>query len=61
MRNLERALNKIEDVADACWDDIEKNCANIPEGGGRIAACLAAKKASLSPTCQTAIGGLAPR
>jgi len=58
-RNLERALNKVEDAADACWNDIEKNCANIPEGGGRIAACLAAKKASLSSACQTAIGNLA--
>jgi Cysteine rich repeat len=57
-RNLDRAISKIEDVADACFDDIEKNCANIPEGGGRIAVCLAGKKASLSAPCQKAIGGI---
>ena len=54
-RNLERALNRIEDAADACWNDIEKNCANIPEGGGRIAQCLSAKQASLSQQCQAAV------
>ena len=54
-RNLERALNRIEDAADACWNDIEKQCANIPEGGGRIAQCLSAKQASLSQQCQAAV------
>jgi Golgi apparatus protein 1 len=61
MRNLEHALDKIGQVADACGDDIEKSCANVPGGGGRIAACLAAKKASLSPACQSAIGGAVPK
>lgn len=54
-RNLERALDRIELVADACWADIEKSCAATPAGGGRIAACLASNKASLSPACQAAI------
>jgi chorismate synthase len=57
-RNLERAIDKIETVADACGSDIEKNCANVPDGRGRVAVCLASKKASLSATCQNAIGGL---
>ena len=61
MRNLERALHKVEEVADACGDDIEKNCANIPQGGGRIATCLVTKKTSLSAACQAAIGSLAPK
>ena len=55
-RKLERALSRIEQAADACWNDIEKYCANIPDGGGRIAQCLAAKKASLTKSCQTAVG-----
>jgi hypothetical protein len=54
-RGLERALNRIEDVADACWDDIEKRCANVPPGSGRIASCLIGNKASLSPTCRATI------
>jgi hypothetical protein len=54
-RNLDRALDRIEQIADACWDDIEKHCSNLPEGGGRIAICLASKKTSLTPACQTEI------
>jgi Cysteine rich repeat len=54
-RNLERALDRIEQIADACWDDIEKHCSNLPEGGGRIAVCLASNKTSLTPACQTEI------
>jgi predicted enzyme related to lactoylglutathione lyase len=61
MRNLEHALDKLEDVADACGEDIEKSCSNVPEGGGRIAVCLASKKASLSAACQSAIAGIAAK
>ena len=56
-RNLERALNRIEEAADACWSDIEKNCTD-PPGGGRIAQCLQAKKASLTPQCQAVVSKL---
>jgi hypothetical protein len=49
-RNLERAVDRLEMTADACGDDIEKHCAMAP-GGGRIAQCLVAKKASLSKKC----------
>ena len=54
-RNLGRALNMIEQAADVCWPDIEKNCADIPEGGGRIAQCLMRKKSTLGQDCQTAL------
>jgi len=57
-RNLQRALNRIEDAADACWNDIEKYCANVEAGGGHIAQCLSAKKTSLSKECQAAVNSL---
>lgn len=57
-QKLERALDRIEQTADACWSDIEKYCATIPEGGGRIAQCLVGKKASLKAACKKAIGNL---
>ncbi|HET9718429.1 MAG TPA: cysteine rich repeat-containing protein [Pseudolabrys sp.] len=54
-RNLDRALALIEQAADVCWPDIEKHCANIPEGGGHIAQCLVAKKESVASDCRTAL------
>jgi hypothetical protein len=57
-RNLERTLNHVARAADACWPDIEKHCANIPEGGGRIAQCLADKKTSLAKPCQAALSSM---
>ncbi len=37
---------------DACKADVEKLCAGIPQGGGRIAACLKANEAQVSPACK---------
>ena len=54
-RNMGRALMLIEQAADMCWPDIEKYCADIPQGGGRIAQCLVNKKPSLDHDCQTAL------
>ena len=54
-RKLDHALDRIEQAADACWNDIQKYCANVPEGGGRIAQCLVDKKASLTKACRGAI------
>jgi len=50
-RNLHRFLDRIELVADVCWNDIEKHCANLTPGEGQIAQCLQSKKASLSRAC----------
>lgn len=55
-RNLERAIDRIEQTADACWPDIEKHCGETMPGGGRVAQCLVAKKASLSSECSAAVG-----
>jgi hypothetical protein len=54
-RNLDRAADFVEEAADACWPDIEKHCANVQEGGGRIAQCLVNNKSALSPDCQSAL------
>jgi hypothetical protein len=57
-RKMERTLDLIEQAADACWNDIEKYCANTPEGGGRIAQCLVNNKAKLQKACQAALAKL---
>lgn len=57
-RNLDKALDTVADTADACWNDIEKYCANTPEGGGHIIQCLSAKKEALAPTCRSRLGKL---
>lgn len=54
-RNLDRAIDRLEQVADACWDDIEKHCGTVEAGKGRIAQCMTAKKASFSNSCQTVL------
>jgi hypothetical protein len=48
-------LDRVEQIADACWNDIEKYCSQLPEGGGRIAVCLISNKTSLLPACQAEI------
>ena len=50
-RNLQRFLDRIELVADVCWNDIEKHCANLTPGEGRIVQCLQSKRPSLSRAC----------
>ena len=57
-RNLDRAIDFIEQAADACWSDIEKLCADVPEGGGRIAQCMIAKKSTTNPDCQKVLDRL---
>ena len=39
-------------AAHGCKGDVEKFCKGIPEGGGRIAACLKSHEAELSPSCK---------
>jgi hypothetical protein len=56
-RNLNRALDRIGRIADVCWSDIEKNCSHLPEGGWRIAQCLASQRMILTPACQTQMPG----
>jgi len=53
-RNLERALNRVERIADACWNDIEAHCGDAD----RIGQCVVQKSASLSQSCQTVVAAL---
>jgi Golgi apparatus protein 1 len=52
-RKLNRALNRVERIADACWTDIEKQCKDVS-----IGRCLMEKSKSLSRACQTVVAGL---
>ena len=54
-RNVGRGLDRLVDVADACWSDIESKCANSAEGPRHVAQCLKEQSASLSPGCRAAI------
>jgi hypothetical protein len=53
-RNLDRALDRVERLADACWNDIEAQCGNAD----RIGQCVMEKAGSLSPACQRVVAGL---
>jgi hypothetical protein len=54
-RKMGRALNLIQETADACWYDIQTHCANVPAGGGHIAQCLIDNKKSVRRACRIAI------
>jgi hypothetical protein len=55
-RNLDRVINRVERMADACWNDIEAQCANAD----RIGQCVMEKAQSqqFSQACQTVVTGL---
>ena len=53
-RGLERAIDRVERIADACWSDIEAQCGNAE----RVGQCLVQKSGSLSQACQTVLTGL---
>src|SRR5262249_963336 len=53
-RNLDRALSRVERIADACWNDIETQCAN----SHRIGQCVINKGSSLSKSCQAMVAGI---
>jgi Golgi apparatus protein 1 len=50
-RRLEGALHRVEKIADACWTDIEAQCADTE----KIGQCVVQKRALLSDPCQTAV------
>ena len=46
-RNLEGAMDRVERLADACWNDIETHCRDAE----RIGQCIMSKREQLSPAC----------
>jgi Cysteine rich repeat len=52
---LEHAVATLTYVANECAEDLEKHCASVKAGGGRLAACLKKKEKELSTRCQTAM------
>jgi hypothetical protein len=44
---------------DACRADVERLCAGISPGGGRISACLKANEAQVSPGCRAELASVA--
>jgi hypothetical protein len=55
-RNLEGAVNRVERIADACWNDIQAQCGDAE----RVGQCVMekAQSQSLSPACQTVVAAL---
>jgi hypothetical protein len=45
----------------ACRPDVERLCQGIPAGGGRIAACLKANQAQVSPACKAELASVAQK
>ena len=52
---LEQFAAAVTHVANACWDDMVKYCAEVEMGEGRVASCLLENKAELSEGCSEAI------
>ena len=50
-RKLDRALNHVERIAEACWNDIETQCKDAP----RIGQCVMDKAQTLTPPCQAVV------
>jgi phage host-nuclease inhibitor protein Gam len=44
--------DQVEELTEACKDDVQKFCANVEPGAGRIARCLQQNADHLSPQCK---------
>lgn len=52
---LERFVAALSYVANECGDDIDKFCANVEMGEGRILACLESQGSKIQQRCDTAL------
>jgi Golgi apparatus protein 1 len=58
---VETTADNLREAVNACRGDIDKFCAKTQPGQGRIAACLAANKTSVSKDCVEAVQKLQDR
>ncbi len=49
---LDAAKEEGKEVAEACKDDVQKQCQGVKRGGGRIMQCLRSHQGALSNKCQ---------
>jgi hypothetical protein len=52
---LERAVQTLSYLANECGDDLDKYCANIQPGQGRLLDCLGKNDAKVSKRCKQAL------
>jgi Cysteine rich repeat len=57
----ETTADHLREAVNACRGDIDKFCAKTQPGQGRIAACLAANRTSVSKSCEEAVQKLQDR
>ena len=53
--NAQATADNLREAVNACQGDIDKYCAKTQPGQGRIAACLAANRTSVSKNCVAAV------
>jgi hypothetical protein len=53
---VKTVLKRQEEAKQACAKDIEKFCANVTPGGGRLMKCLKPHLEELSPACREKLG-----
>jgi hypothetical protein len=52
---LDRTLTNLSYVVGECRDDLEKNCADIKPGEGRLLDCLKKNESKVSSRCNSAL------
>jgi hypothetical protein len=59
--NIDLALSNISRAADVCEEEIDKHCAAVEPGQGRIAQCLIDKETELASACRAEVAGVKAR